>query len=275
MKRQHATRRSAQRGQALTEFVVIALVLVPLFLALPLIAKYQDIAQATEMAARYVAFDATHRNDATGSWKSPEELSGEVQRRFFSNSDAPIKTGDTAGDFKANQNLFWRDPQDKSLIRTFGDDVRVSFGETLSTDRGTAFKATRDGEPFLLRGPLDLNARGIYRGNVSVTLANLSTDLVGPTKSYDMFKDINLTMMRHTNLVIDSWGARGPGQVMDKLDNVVVYPASQLGVLRALTHVGVAFMESPRYLPGVCLNCGPKIGQLDYWSDDVPNDRLR
>ena len=110
---------------------------------------------------------------------------------------------------------------------------------------------------------------------MSVTLANLSTDLVGPTKSYDMFKDINLTMTRHTNLVIDSWGARGPGQVMDKLDNVVVYPASQLGVLRALTHVGVAFMESPRYLPGVCLNCGPKIGQLDYWSDDVPNDRLR
>lgn len=267
-----------QRGQSLTEFVIIALVLIPLFLALPLLAKYQDISQATEMAARYVAFDGTTRNDAMSSWKSPTQLAGEVQRRFFSNPNAPIKTNDTAGDFMANQNLFWRDPQNKSLIRTFGTDVRVSFGETLSTDRAAAFKGTSDNMPFsLASNDMELDARGIYRGNVTVTLANLSADLIGPTKSYDKFKDINLTMTRHTNLVIDSWESKGPQQVEDHLMHWSINPGNSMPMqaLKLAGHAAVAVMESPRYLPGVCLKCGPKIGELEYWRDEVPADRLR
>ncbi|QNA88718.1 hypothetical protein G4G28_09835 [Massilia sp. Dwa41.01b] len=275
MNRLTASRRLAQHGQALTEFLLIALVLIPIFLVLPLIAKYQDIAHATEMAARYVAFDATIRNDQNSTWKTPEELSGEVQRRFFSNPNAPIKTGDVPGDFKANQNLFWRDPEDKSLIRNFGSDIRVSFGESLNADRAHAFKGTKDGQPFLLfQDPLKLKSNGMYRANVTVTLANLSNNLVGPTKSYDKFKNISLTMTRHTDLVIDPWGARGPGQVIDKVGDPLAYPASALEPLRVAVDALVGIMESPRYLPGACFTCGPKIGKLDYWRDDVPADRL-
>lgn len=279
MNRPYASRVPAQQGQALTEFLLIALVLIPIFLVLPLIAKYQDIAHATEMAARYVAFDATIRNDQNSSWKTPEQLAGEVRRRFYSNPNAPIKTNDTPGDFKADQNLFWRDPEDNSLIRNF-NDIRVSFGEDLNSDgaRPTAFKGTRDGEPFVLfQDPLELKSRGIYRANVSVTLANLSNNLVGPTKSYDKFKNINLTMTRHTDLVIDPWGASGTGQIMGKLSDARVYPATSAPVQVLSTAVGalVGIMESPKYFPGACLDCGPKIGKLDYWRDDVPADRLQ
>jgi len=267
----------AQRGQSLTEFVIIALVLVPLFLALPLLAKYQDIAQATEMAGRYVAFDGTTRNPGTSAWKTPEQLNGEVQRRFFSNPDAPIKTGDTPGDFKAHQNLYWRDPEDKSLIRNFGSDIRISFGESLAADRGAAFKSSHDGDPFIVaRNQLNLENTGMYRGNVTVTLANLSSNLVGPTKSYDFFKNVNLRMTRHTTVLVDAWSAKSAADVEDHLKNPLIYPAVAVGpVINPLVDAGVAIMEMPRYLPGVCLNCGTKVGELDYWRDEVPADRIR
>ena len=106
--------RGAEGAQALAEF--LALALVPFFLLLPMIAKYQDIAHAAEMAGRYVAFDATVRNEATGGWKSADQLAGEVQRSSFSNPAAPIKTRDTPGDFKTHHNLFLRDPLDNAPI---------------------------------------------------------------------------------------------------------------------------------------------------------------
>lgn len=44
-----------QRGQALTEFLVISVAMVPLFLLMPVIAKYQDVSHSTQMASRYSA----------------------------------------------------------------------------------------------------------------------------------------------------------------------------------------------------------------------------
>ena len=115
-------------GQALTEFLVLALALVPLFLLMTVIAKYQDIAHSVQMASRYVAFEATTRNAAASIWKPPAQLAQDVQRRFFSNPDAPVKTNDAAGNFEAHQNLFWRNHQGDTLIKNFERDVQVSFG---------------------------------------------------------------------------------------------------------------------------------------------------
>ncbi|QJD92845.1 hypothetical protein HH213_23815 [Duganella dendranthematis] len=115
-------------GQALAEFLVLAAALVPLYLLLPVIAKYQDVASQVAMASRYVTFEAMTRNDVQSSWKTPAELAGEVRRRFFGNADAPIKTGDVAGNFLAHQNLFWRGPDGAALIADFNSDVAVSFG---------------------------------------------------------------------------------------------------------------------------------------------------
>ena len=108
VRQQPASRPAA--GQALTEFLVVALALIPLFLLVPMIAKYQDISHFTQLASRYAAFDAMTRNDSVSTWKPEAQLADEVRRRFFSNSDAPIKTGDVVGNFDANRNLFWSNP---------------------------------------------------------------------------------------------------------------------------------------------------------------------
>ena len=89
------------RSQAPTEFIVIAPALVPLFLLIPLIGKYQSISHATAMASRYVAFDAMANNAGMGGYQPRAQLEQKVHCRFFSNSNAPIKTNDEAGDSKA------------------------------------------------------------------------------------------------------------------------------------------------------------------------------
>jgi hypothetical protein len=271
------TCRQTQSGQALTEFIVISLALVPLFLLMPLIAKYQDIAHATQMASRYVAFEAMTRNDGSGSFKPESQLADEVRRRFFSNTDAPVKTNDTAGDFKANQNMFWSDPKGDPLIKKFSD-VQVTFGKTMGATHSDAFSAGSDGKAFILSKELGLQTRGVYTANVSVKLANLPASLSGWTSSYEQFKNMNLSISRTTAVLIDPWTAANPDNVIshiNTLPSLPLLPGKALSGLKSTVDLAVAVTELPKNFPTPCTNCGPKLGDLQFWSDLVPADRLQ
>ena len=92
-----------QKAQALTEFIITAaFVLVPLFLMVPLIAKYIDIKHATINAARYQAWEYTVWHNAADDhdifnnffearipYKTPDETAAEAERRFFSRIQEP------------------------------------------------------------------------------------------------------------------------------------------------------------------------------------------
>lgn len=264
MKPGHRARRRRQ-GQALTEFLVLAAALVPLYLLIPVIAKYQDIGGQVELAGRYVAFEAMTRNDAYGTWKTPAELAGEVRRRFFSNADAPVKTGDVAGNFLANQNLFWRGPDGTSLIADFERDVAVSFGPGQQANQAAAFMPANDGAPFNgIADKFGLASKGIYTANVTVQLANLPAGLT----TYALFDKINLALTRHTSIVIDGWQANNPAQVQSRIDSGTLVPATKLRVVAPVVSASVALVEIGHV-------SGPKLGQLDFWTDVVPPDRLK
>ncbi|MES2161627.1 MAG: hypothetical protein V4476_10765 [Pseudomonadota bacterium] len=270
--RLHARRRD--RGQGLTEFLVLAVALVPLYLLIPLIAKYQDVASQVAMAGRYVTFEAMTRNDAQSTWKTPAELAGDVRRRFFSNADAPIKTGDVAGNFLANQNLFWRGPDDSALIADFDRDVAVSFGPDLKPAHADAFTSASDGKPFNgmaatslgihTAEKLGLDSRGIYTGNVTVQLAKLPAGLA----SYKPFDSISLAITRHTSVVIDGWAARSAAQVQTRIDSGVLVPATKIRGVASVVNGSIALVEAGHI-------AGPKLGELDFWADVVPSDRLK
>ncbi len=257
-------------GQALTEFIVIALVLVPLFLLIPLIGKYQSISHATAMASRYVAFDAMVNNSGMNAYKPRAQLEQEVRRRFYSNSDAPIKTNDEAGDFKANQNLMWVDPQGNALISKFSD-VSVSFGAANKTNHADGITGADDDKPFNLPVPFktadEMKLKsGIYRANVHVKLANLQDIGPGFASTYEGFKNINLTVSRHSAVLPDSWTATGPAQVENRIDHALVFPGSLLRPVGGIAKGVVAIVELP----------GPKtphLGELEFWRDEIPADR--
>lgn len=256
-----------EQGQALAEFLVIALALIPLFLLVPIIAKYQDLAHFTQLASRYAAFDATARNDAAGTWKPEAELAAEIRRRFFSNSDAPIKTGDVAGNFAAHRNPFWSDPVGNPLIRNLDSDIAVTFGKSFGASHLDGFQPASDTLPFApLADQLELSIRGIYRGNVSVTLADLPDGLA----FYAPFNDIGLNVTRSTSLLLDPWAARNPRQVEARILGAPdIFPASRLSIPAALVNSLISVVEYPGALSG------PKLGQLEFWRDVVPEDRLK
>ncbi len=255
-----------EQGQALAEFLAVALVLIPLFLLVPMIAKYQDLAHFTQLASRYAAFDATVRNDTTGTWKPEAELAAEVRRRFFSNSDAPIKTGDVAGNFDAHRNLFWSDPVGNHLISDLDTDITVTFGTGSGSSHSAGFQAASDIVPFIQAAPLQLSTRGIYRSNVSVTL----TDLPDGLAFYEPFNSIGLSMTRSTSLLLDPWTAREPQQVETRiLGAPSVFPAGNLADVASMVNALITVVEYPAGLTG------PKLGQLEFWRDVVPEDRLK
>lgn len=265
-----------QPGQALTEFLVLSLVVIPLFLLVPVLAKYQDLAQLTQIASRYVAFDAIVRNDGENSAKPAAQLEDEVRRRFFGNPDAPVKTGDTAGDFEANQNLFWRDPNGDALIKKFSD-VSVNYGADDGTDADAGFSAASDAMAFNLApgvlSSLDLQRKGIFTAGITVALANFSSDADGYAQSYSEFKNINLTMTRRSSLLIDGWSAKDPQQIEDRINKWPLIPGKALEPVKPILDAAVTVVESPSCFSGSCTR-GPQLGKLDMWRDLVPADRL-
>lgn len=252
-----------EHGQALTEFLVLALALVPLFLLLPMIGKYQDLSHQTQMASRYAAFDAMVRNDSVSTWKPEAQLADEVRRRFFSKPDAPIKTFDVAGDFDADRNPLWTDPAGKHLIPKFSA-IQVSYGPGYAPTHAGGFSKASDGEAFLLRKALELQARGVYTANVTVPLANFTDGI----RALEPFNAINLSMSRHTSMLFDPWIATSPAQVQSKLHKDELMPKTGLEVLDVLMNPAVQIQEGGDISP-------PKLTKLDFWQDVVPADRLK
>jgi len=255
------------RGQAFTEFLALCLALVPLFLLVPMIARYQDIVFSTQVASRYAAFDAINRNPEQASWKPEAELRNEVTRRFLSNSETPIKTGDVSGNFDAHRNPFWRDVAGHPLIRNVDTDVAATFGIGRKTSRDSAaFENASDGKPFNVVIPfgdiMGLPSRGIYTAGVQVAPAKLPTGLMF-IRPFDV---IDLKIHSHTSLLLNGWAARNPSQVSSRIDKELVFPGR---VLRnPLIGEAVRMMELEHVR-------SPAVAELPLWEDVVPNDRLR
>ncbi|MCW5235029.1 hypothetical protein [Verminephrobacter eiseniae] len=263
--------RTPQQGQALLEFLVIAAAILGLFLLTPVIAKYQDIAHATHMASRYAAFDATVHNDASGAFKPEGQLAGEVRERYFGNPDAPIESAavdDAAGGAQARRNPFWSTPHGAPLIRDLAD-VSVTFGAGQASSHHQAFSSSSDGKPFsqaplVNHATLGLQARGIYRANISVPLVDLPEGL----QSYTPFDEIDLRITRHTSVLIDPWAARSVQQNMERFGKLVPLD-SGLSPMETLLDAAIPAFELFGEVPA------PRFGRLQPWQDVVPADRLK
>jgi hypothetical protein len=259
--RARASRWPRQGGQALTEFLVVALALVPLFLLMPWVARYQDVAHNTLLAARHAAFTAMARHDAGGGFEPEGQLANELRQRFFASVDAPIRTGETP----QGAPPFWQRPDGSPLVRP-AEDMTLAFGPGPGgATHAEAFSAASDGRAFGLHGTLSLPDRGLYTARVQVRLAHLPPGL----RAYEPFDRIGLVVARRTSVLIDGWGARDPAQVQGRLDHPLLFPGS---LLRPLTGALDVVMETIELPGGVS---APRLGQLDFWQDVVPPDRLR
>ena len=185
--------------------------------------------------------------NSSNAWKSDGELSMEVRRRFFSNSDAGIKTGDKAGDFGAHRNPVWTDHAGRPLIAKFEDDVTV---KTTVSGKNAIAAANFFGEK------LGLGNNNWYSAEVSVKLADVP--------NFKPFDTIGLTTTRRTVLLADSWTARSNAQIRTRIEDggFAVYPIGEAETLVNL----IGKVPPEIYDPALV------VGNFDW--DVVPCDRL-
>jgi hypothetical protein len=239
-------------GQSTLEFIVLTLVLVPLLLIVPLLGKQLDVAHAAINASRYLAFEGmVHHGAGVHAWKTDATLAAEIGRRFFSNSNAPIKTGDLAGDFDAHRNPLWFDPRGRALL------------PALATNVGAATRREALAQPFgaLHADNLGLDGNSLYTGRVRVDLAKI--DKLVP------FDTLELSIQRQTTVLVDAWAASGPDGVRSALrrdgwNPLGPFPYRPLHTLVAPLKPFVAVLEGAN---------PPDIGRVD--PDIIPAERIR
>lgn len=241
--------RAAQGGQSTTEFLVLALVLVPLFLSLPLLGKYLDLAHATEQAARYVAFETS----IVGPARQPPTaaaLAAQVRERIFSTSGAPILSG--AGNASATEhpaNPLWIDHRGEHLLADPASRIGVDLAAHANAAPASA----------LLAGPhgLDLPAGSEHTGTIHVS----PRDVAG----LPPFDTLGLSIRRHQILLGHNWSAAGSTDYARRIEDAgpLAYPIRPLALIG--NTVG-------RLLPPLVLDKAIEVGRVH--AEILPCDRL-
>ena len=252
----HATsraRRPAQSGQALTEFLVLSGVLVAFLILLPVIAKYQDVSHATQMASRYVAFDAAMNGGGGTSFSNAADVDAEVRRRFFGESTAPIKTRDVAGDFAAHRNANWTTPDGSPLLPK-KSDIRV--GGVMSSDPA--------GSLFSLRSTMGLNGTGMVNAMVTTPLARMPQGI----QALEPLSSMDIAMERRMVMMVNPWTSSGYAATNSVVARTTQLQTNLVRTMAAPAQVAVNI----GFDPGVR---APQVGNLQRWQDLVPADRRR
>ena len=247
---------SSQAGQSTIELIVASLILVPLFLIVPLLGKYLDLAQTTEIASRYVAFEgAVHHSSSTEGWKTDAELATEVRRRFYSRNDLSVKTNDVVSEIDHDRNPLWVDHRGDFLLPNFNN---VSVKTTKKT-QDTLFNGVT--ELANLSSNFNLPDENLYSGAVSIKLANIA--------SLEPFDKIGLSMTRKTVLLVDSWASKSPFEVRSKIkeSGLKVFPYQALQIPATILNPFISLFED-----GFGGASPPEIGRVD--EDIVPKDRV-
>ncbi len=203
-----------QRGQALVETLVAALVLVPLALLVVLLGKFQSMQQATISASRTLAFECTVRQGACANAASHAALAEEVRRRHFGRIDREILSNDAIGDPApaAERNPLWVDRNGQALLERFADvDVALALPR-FDAGRSTAVGRAASGAAGLLdrlAGPARFGlsiSGGLVDARVKV---RVSPGEAG-NEQLTRLDSLPLTMQARTAVLSDAWNASGP-----------------------------------------------------------------
>ena len=144
----HAQPLRHQRGQALVEALVLAAALLPFLLAVPLVAKYQDIRHAAIAAARTAAFECSIRPDACEDPSAEAAAAGDLRRRHFARHGRDLLSNDAPEEPAppGERNRFWVDRRGAPLLARF-DDVRLDVAAA-SSDAIAGAAARWNSGPF-------------------------------------------------------------------------------------------------------------------------------
>jgi hypothetical protein len=208
----------AVRGNAITEFAVLALVMVPAMSIMTNMGKMSDTNQSTIAATRYVAWE---RTVAQPSQKTEATIATEVNNRFFRDSDVVIESHQGLLDESEFSNGFSLLANDKESIVVSMTNGSIPSGtgadilsEGISTIAGV-MEGLHSGANW------DLETNGFYTAAVGANVAasqllSGSTDCSGE-ESNDTFTCIS----RRNVIFVDGWTSDSPSQTEARVKALV------------------------------------------------------
>jgi hypothetical protein len=216
--------RDRQQGQAMTEFLVACLVLIPLFLAIPLLGKYMDIRHSAIQGSRYLAWE---RTVWTPERKDNTALENELRQRVFTSPGTALHAQDGKA-LPDHYNPLWKDIGGRPMLANYSDvEGRTETGRG-ETSPGLIYNSVVqtlvDGFGKVMGiletlggvrpAQFEINVKGMYSGQIGVTVAEQ-----GQPMSTQAGWDITplhvpaLTMTLQPDVIItDAWGVSGPGE---------------------------------------------------------------
>lgn len=246
---------SRQRGQALVEALVAALVLVPLALLVVLLGKFQSLQQATIAASRTLAFECTVRPQACSDAGAHAALADEVRSRHYGRLDREILSSDVIGDPAPpnERNPLWVDRRGRPLLERFADVGVALSSPSFDAGRATAIGRATSGAQALLDNVAGPSRFGLsLRGGLAEARVQA---LVSPSESGNTrlarLDSLPLAMQARTAVLTDAWQASGPyGSEAHRVEARVAQGSRLDAVLEArlalgyqLTHWTLALQE--------------------------------
>jgi len=215
------------KGNALTEFAVLAVVMVPAIASVPILGKLADVNQSAAQASRYTAWERTVSDNEQ---KSDATLTTEVRNRFFASPDILIESDRT--ELTASSNHFWRASSDQtgasnSLVSYANDSITVRTSNT-AIPNGAAATLSEGIESIgnAMSGMIsdsewDLEGKGFYVAEVNLSIAT-NGQLTEGTDCNNASSETVFSCVRQRNAIfVDSWASGSVGQTEERVRSLM------------------------------------------------------
>ena len=227
--------KSSYRGSALTEVVVLMLVMVPLAFTIPMLGKLIDLKQNSIQASRYLAWQQAH---APSQSTDAASITNDVNRRFFGAPESAIVSGtgntvdqpigenplwgSSGGNRSVSQQTgFWErfgftddvtlDLQQTRTAQHSGDLPTIAAATTHSIDATTGFVEALSGANW------DVESNGMVSVNLDITarLGSLLTNSSG-TCGERQSSDDEFCLEMGSAILADGWSASSSDQAKER-----------------------------------------------------------
>ncbi|MGO1540725.1 MAG: TadE/TadG family type IV pilus assembly protein [Luteimonas sp.] len=205
---------SGQRGQALTEMAICAVILVPLVLLIPLLGKYAHIQQTIQQAARAAAWQATAVEDYVMETLDAGQQQALLVDRHFGHADDPITTAVEPADDGRLRGTMFNTHSDQPLV----EPADIQLDDYLLAEQTDLTGQFLGLLPDWLPGGFPPSRNGMVTARLQLSPQNLRYSDGSPVTagtanwmSLAPFDSIDLRFQASHTLLADPWGAAGSG----------------------------------------------------------------
>ncbi|HEX7634796.1 MAG TPA: hypothetical protein VF427_05885 [Noviherbaspirillum sp.] len=247
-----------QRGQAVTEFVVMCLVAIPLFLGVMYVAKYADAKYTAVQASRYLAWERSV--DPSGA-KSNGRLQQEMAVRIVGNGErngGKLRDDDYS---KSNSNSdddynpMWFDHAQNRMLNRLTDVSAANGPQNSGVPGATGLFGTVQAKA------MGLNQKGWIKADAEIPFMDVT--------QYAPLSNVQFKAGATNVMLVDNWGASGASDVIGKVQRAapetLVFTTDPIKSAVQLIRDTASFFEDSfsEFYPG-CIA-----------PDVVPTDRLK